>query len=392
MPHFKRPQLAAAIADELIGKTPFSDAPNGLFLAAPRRTGKSEFLKLDLKPALEDRDVLVVYVDLWADKKRSPMELLASELANAVNGNLGLVSQVAKATGLDSITLAGIKIDTSKIGRTDGMTLYNVLALIRKQTGKTIALIIDEAQHALTTPEGDTTMSALKSARDQMRDETGAGLLLVMSGSHRDKLMKLLNTAAAPFWGSQVRALPTLGEPFALEVGRELRRLRPQLKNLDTRDLIDAFTQCGERPQFFSHVILEALQGEPDSATFALHLRKLTATQRDRDRDGLAQIYLGLSPIDQAVTERLLATGIEFRAFDAQALAFYALKVGKKVSAAQAQKAIDRLRENDPPLIWKSLRGDYSLYDLDMQDWYTYLQESQKWPTRAIKPIAGSKS
>jgi hypothetical protein len=31
----------------------FGDAHNGLFLAAPRRTGKSTFLQADLMPALE---------------------------------------------------------------------------------------------------------------------------------------------------------------------------------------------------------------------------------------------------------------------------------------------------------------------------------------------------
>lgn len=42
--HYPRTQLAEQLADALQGKDLFSDAPNGLFLAAPRRTGKSTFL------------------------------------------------------------------------------------------------------------------------------------------------------------------------------------------------------------------------------------------------------------------------------------------------------------------------------------------------------------
>ena len=44
MRHFPRSKLARDTADAMQGKSLFGDAPNGLFLAAPRRTGKSTFL------------------------------------------------------------------------------------------------------------------------------------------------------------------------------------------------------------------------------------------------------------------------------------------------------------------------------------------------------------
>ena len=185
MHHAKRAELAASIVDELTGKSTFPDAPNGLFLAAARRTGKSEFLKQDLLPALEDRGFPVVYVDLWADKKRSPMDLIAAELAQAFNNSMGMVAQLARNSGLDSLNIAGIKIDTGKIGKTAGMTLHRVLSPIAQQSGKAVALIIDEAQPALTTQDGDATMSALKSARDQMRHDGEAGLALVANDLRR---------------------------------------------------------------------------------------------------------------------------------------------------------------------------------------------------------------
>ncbi len=380
MHHVKRPELAASIVDELTGKFPLSDAPNGLFLASARRTGKSEFLKQDLQPALEDRGFLVVYVDLWADKKRSPMDLIASELAQAFNKSMGVVAQLARNSGLDSLNIAGIKIDTSKIGKTDGMTLHRVLSLIGQQSGKATALIIDEAQHALTTQDGDATMSALKSARDQMRHDGEAGLVLVMSGSHRDKLMRLLNTAAAPFWGSQVRPLPTLGAPFVAQIASDLRRQRPELLGLDVSVLTQAFSLCGERPQFFFGIVGEALASSTDAPSFSRRVGELAQAMRERDRDALSQIYLGLAPLEQAVLWHLLDQGTGFHAFDGKALAFYTGRLGKKTSAAQAQKAINNLRDNDPPLVWKSLRGEYSLYDTDLQDWYNYLLGANAWP------------
>jgi hypothetical protein len=379
--HFKRPDLAMALAQELLGSSMLSDAPNGLFLAAARRTGKTEFLKQDLHPALESLGVLVAYVDLWADKSRPPMELIARALAQVVQQHMGLVAQAVKGVGLDSISIAGIKIEISKIGKTDGMTLHEVLALIHKQTGQKIALIIDEAQHALTSSEGDATMSALKSARDQLRGPDGPALLLVMSGSHRDKLMRLLSTAAAPFWGSQVRTLPTLGLPFVEQVAQELRLQTGTALQVQT--MMQAFTLCGERPQFFFEAIREALQDKESYAPLEQRVFKIAEQRRQRDRDGMSSVYLALAVLEQSIVWRLLDKGEDFKPFDAAALAFYTAHAGKTISAAQAQKAIDRLRDNDPPLVWKSLRGEYSLYDVDMVDWYMFLVAQQAWPPQA---------
>jgi len=84
---------------QLQGKTDFGDAHNGLFLAAPRRTGKTTFLRGDLCPALERAGVV------------------------------GPLHETAR---------------------------------------KTVALVIEEAQHALTGEAGGVAMTALKSAHDQL--------------------------------------------------------------------------------------------------------------------------------------------------------------------------------------------------------------------------------
>lgn len=46
---FSRADLADELVTALQGKASFSDAHNGLFLAAPRRTGKTTFLRGDLR-------------------------------------------------------------------------------------------------------------------------------------------------------------------------------------------------------------------------------------------------------------------------------------------------------------------------------------------------------
>src|SRR5690606_29118431 len=156
MRHFPRKELAQELARALQGNQIFGDAHNGLFLAAPRRTGKSTFLKEDLKPELERLGMVVVYVDLWADQRRDPGELIADAIGQALQPRLGVVARTARSTGLQDITLAGaLRIDTSRIGRVDGTTVVDALRALHETAKAPVVLIVDEAQHALTSEAGE---------------------------------------------------------------------------------------------------------------------------------------------------------------------------------------------------------------------------------------------
>jgi hypothetical protein len=233
----------------------------------------------------------------------------------------------------------------------------------------------------LTSEEDESLMTALKSARDQVKEDGRSGLLLIMSGSHRDKLMRLLNTKAAPFWGSSVRALPTLGRPYVEEVARELRT--DWGTPLDVELLMQVFTLCAECPQFLAETLRAARSAANGEIPSMQQVLDIAQQRRQRDRDGLSSKYRTLGMLEQAIFWRLLDKGDAFKAFDAASIAFYSARTGKIVSVAQAQKAMEKLRDSgpeEPPLVWKSLRGDYLLYDADMLDWYSYLVAQQAWP------------
>lgn len=384
--HFSRPELAAAFADELLGKTPFSDAPNGLFIAGERRTGKTDFVRLDLKPLLEQRGLLVLYADLKSNAKLKlpPLDVLLQVLQQAVQDNLGVVAKAAKAMGLDKIGVPGaFGIDLRSLGKTDGLSLYQVFDLLRKATKKQIVLIIDEAQHALTSDDGDTLMWALKSARDQMKTVNGSELMLVMSGSHTDKLTLLLNTPKAPFWGSQIRAMPKLGDDFVQRYAAQVRESRPELGTVRSSEMIKAFEHFGRRPQFFVHAVGAAAAQSFDASTFEQKLLDESQMQAQADRQRFTDMFLALSKLEQAVLERLIVQGKAFKAFDTNALAFYSARVGKgksTVSSAQVQRAIDALRQNEEELVWQSSRGEYSVYDQSLVAWHAYLLSQRAWP------------
>jgi hypothetical protein len=393
MRHFQRLKLARETADAMQGKSLFGDAPNGLFLAAPRRTGKSTFLQRDLAPELEHRGIAVAYVDLWADQTRDPGSLIAEAVGKVIHTHLGWVAKAAKSTRLESVSVAGaLKLDTSKIGKPDGATLTDALLLLADQSGKPVALIVDEAQHALTSVSGEAAMAALKAARDRINSPGQGRLMLVMSGSDRDKLLRLVNTNGAPFFGSTVQRMPELGRDFIDFVVGLIESSSPQLRPVDAGKLHQAFLQFGARPQFFAAALAEALS--PLSTGEGRFEDQLLEAARRRQMDDEAQMeseFLALRPIEQAVLWRLLEQGSRFRPYDAEALKFYREKLnapGKpvvKVTAQTAQNAVEAIRQRTPALVWKSARGEYSVDDAMMHSWYAKHVAAGSWPPKGAE-------
>ena len=381
---FPRAALAHALVAALQGQALLGDAHNGLFLAAPRRTGKSTFLQGDLRPALELAGVAVVYVDLWADVRRDPGALIAEAIGQALAPQLGLVARTARKAGLEKVKVGGLEVDTSKIGKVDGLTLTDALRLLQQTADRPVALIIDEAQHALTSEAGEAAMTALKSARDQLNQPGRVNLMLVMSGSDRDKLLRLVNTAGAPFYGSQVQRMPPLGPDFIAHVAGLIEAQRRDLVPVDQAALQQAFDAFGSRPHFFMAALgqvlspLAALAGRFEPA-----LLEAARLQQLRDEAQMASDYLGLKPTEQAVLWRVLAQGPRYRPYDAEALRFYRDKVGRAVTVAQAQKALEALRQRMPALVWKSARGEYALQDAAMHRWYEARMAEGSWPPAA---------
>ena len=50
------------------------------------------------------------------------------------------------------------------------------------------------------------------------------------------------------------------------------------------------------------------------------------------------------------------------------------------VDVPSVQRAIRRLREGTPSLVWKSARGEYAPQDSGMHDWYDALVARNAWP------------
>ena len=76
---FHRPALAERCCDSLEG-IGLVDNRQGLFMAAPKRTGKSTFLREDLLPAMQQRGWTTIYMDLRAALSKDPVFLMMSTI------------------------------------------------------------------------------------------------------------------------------------------------------------------------------------------------------------------------------------------------------------------------------------------------------------------------
>jgi hypothetical protein len=101
------------------------------------------------------------------------------------------------------------------IGEPHGTTLAKALEALHRRVENPIVLIIDEAQHALSSEKGADTLFALKAARDALNlAATRPQLAIVATGSARGKIADMVMRRNQAFYGATVETFPPLGEPF----------------------------------------------------------------------------------------------------------------------------------------------------------------------------------
>lgn len=377
-PIFQRPELAESLARDVAGES-FVDYSSGLFLAAPRRTGKSTFLRNDFIPECEKRGWLAVYVDLWANRETDPAELIAGTVGTALGKFEGGVTKAVKNLGIDKISLLRtLSWDFTKSQLPAGTTLAKALDVLHQVSGKMIVLIIDEAQHALNSESGLNTMFALKAARDQLNGgHESDGLRLVFTGSSRDKLANLVLKSKQPFFGAHITPFPLLGQDYVeFATGVWNGRLADSNQFI-AADLAYAFDLVGHRPEMLHKLLSEVSVGRGEASNLGELLRTGALNHQAGIWSDYESAYNDLSALQRAVLDVMAERAITkqpFVPFSEQTFQ----DVNRRLELAQAdpnastpsvQKALDVLREKE--LVWKANRGEYALEDTAMAEWLT---------------------
>lgn len=377
-PIFKRELLAKTLANDLTGES-LVDYSSGMFLAAPRRTGKSTFLNNDLIPECARRGWLPVYVDLWADREADPADLISAAIGNALGQYQSAFEKVAKKAGIDKINLLRtLSWDFSKPRLPQGTTLAQALGVLHEVAGKMVVLVIDEAQHALNTESGINAMFALKAARDQLnRGSDPDGLRLVFTGSSRDKLANLVLKSKQPFYGANITPFPLLGKEFVAFITQVWNQRLAATNQFKVEDLEYAFGLVGRRPEMLAKLLAEVSVGLGEAGNLGELLKTGALNHQAGVWSDYESAFNELSPLQQAVLEVMARRVIDkqpFSPFSEQTFTEInrRLELSQNLPNATApnvQKALEVLREQE--LVWKANRGEYALEDSAMAEWLT---------------------
>ncbi len=365
---FKRTDLASEVADKILFTSPTSASSSGLFLAAPRRTGKSTFLREDLRPQLEAKGALVLYVDLWENRQTDPGDAIVNAIRAELAKHDGVIKRLAKSTGLEKVSIAGTSFALDKLGLAQGISLSAALSALSDDVQTPIVLVIDEAQHAITTDGGTHALFALKAARDELNSTRHKGLRVVATGSNQDKLAMLRNSKDQAFFGAPLVRFPSLGREYVkwfcahADLGATLE---PEV-------VFELFSKASFRP--------EILGAAADTLRFAFGVEKNDIESRfyeevqleiDSTNKEAMRVIHSLTPLQSAVFQVLATAGPDYAPFEGKTMELYQSamsSISPKSDVApdlsNVQQALAALQEKG--LVWKAARGVYALEDTSL--------------------------
>ena len=363
-PVFHRDSYARDTAQQLLRPTALQvQVRSGVFLAGIRRIGKTTFLRQDLIPALEAMGALVVYVDLWADRSKSPAALVhdavRATLAQLATPGSALLGRL-KGLNLGAAGLSlGFQLDA--VGKPEGATLAQVFTELVDKVRGDVVLIVDEVQQALGTEEGSQLMFALKAARDAVNTRPGTPgyLLFLGTGSHKSLVADMATLRSQPFAGAVSAPYQPLGEDFVAWKRAQLQQL-PGVK-LPTQEVMwQGFLALGQRPEEL-HAALMQLQSRPEDANLAFPIICATLAGAAADVE-LAPLHT-LGALAEAIFNRIAQAeeGGASKLFAADALAGYSVRTGMTVEAPQVQNMLERLIAAN--LIHRQSHGVYAIAD-----------------------------
>ncbi len=367
---FHRNLLASEMATKILYVPPGSASSSGLFLAAPRRTGKSTFLREDLRPQLEVQGALVLYADLWENRKADPGAVIISAVRAELAKHEGVVARLARASGMDKFNLGGMSFSLDRIGLGDGLSLTSGFAALSEETGKIIVLVIDEAQHAITTEHGNDALFGLKAARDELNSSRHQGLRVVATGSNQDKLAMLRNSKDQAFFGAPLVKFPSLGKDYVQWFCEKVNL--PAALNADV--VYELFVRASFRPEVLG-AAADALRFDFELAPEDAPTRFTLAVQEQIEASNAEQLRVvhSLTPLQSAVLRVLAGSGKKYAPFETATIAAYqkmldtiAPETSTIADVPNVQQALTALQEKD--LVWRASRGVYALEDVSLRD------------------------
>lgn len=338
-----------------------------LTLFAPRRTGKTEFLRKDLARVAEAKGHLVVYVSFWQQTLDPLAVVVEALLAAAERASLArraretirrVLPSVKLSASLSGASLGG-EFDLTALGAKEKeallLRLDDLFAAIDGRRRKTIVML-DEVQELARSETNRPLVAALRTSFDTRSD----GIRAVFTGSSRAGLRAMFSEREAPFFhfGNQLDLEP-LGEAFVDHLIGVHERVTG--RRLPRERLVGAFEDLHRSP-FYLRGLIELLTLEP-----GLDVDEALALWRTRlaERLGYAELWRSLDALSRAVLIEL-ASGARKPFGNTTREALGARLGTEPPSTAQIQTTLRRLARGDLLDRWSK---EWSFVDEAFREW-----------------------
>lgn len=336
---------------------------------APRRTGKTVFLRKDLTPAAEAAGYRVAYVDLWqttvspalaivrgleeALEPRNLRERAAAKLREPIK-KLKMKGSVGDLKGEAELEFADARTATAELG-------LRIDELVGKLSSKhPLLLLVDEAQELARTEANEDVAKSLRTALTKHRDR----VRVVYTGSSRSRLSHMFSDPQAPLYapGLGIIDFPLLDRDLVDFAAARFKAATGGTRVLDIDAGVAVLDRMQHRPEPFLAAVMHLL------ATPGLTLEQAAenVVKAAAEQDDYEGTWRGLTELQREVLQ--LSLSPDFKPFARATAHAIATKLGLKRLPLSTLQSVMRVLD-DSNLLSKSPRGPYEFDDHLFKQW-----------------------
>jgi len=338
----------------------------GVAMFAPRRHGKTQFVKRELIPGAQNHGYAVVYVDLWVrteDPDLAVVEALEAKAGGRRTRGMRLAGTKLSAKLKGGVAEVGgeaeYKASSTPTADTEDLLgrLADAVARLAKKH-RALLLVIDEFQ-SLAKTRGTGFEHALRA-----HIQAHAHLKFFLTGSSRRMMAQMLTRQDSPFLGMATPIdLPPLDRAFVEDRAEVYAERTGRTIDVDALDAI--FQRLNRVPEYLNemvaHMIIQGVN-DPEDGYGIWRSKLLTSATGEK--------WSKLSDLDRLLLQAIA----EDRAglFSKGMLEWYGQQLGQEVNVGDINSARRRLITEK--LVMEGVeRGQLELADDAMR---TYLREA----------------
>jgi hypothetical protein len=370
--HCPRPALAQSYLALLVSGLVVSTS-----IFAPRRTGKTVFLRQDLTPAALQAGYLVAYADLWQTRLNPGIALIRAleealeprTAAQKVLGRLRKPVRKLKAKGGAGVLSAELEVELADPKReaTDMALRIDELAA-QLVARKPLLLLVDEAQELARTRDNELMATALRTAMTKHRDR----MRVVFTGSSRSQLAHVFSNADAPLYavGAAIQDFPLLGRELPAFVAGKFQAACG--RSLDVEAAWAEFQAFHQQPEPFMSAVVAMLMN-PALTLEAACAAEREAQRREENHEGT---WTALDALQRQLVLQVAADPL-LKPFSKATLGALAKALGlQSLEATNVQYALKALAAKN--VLSKSPRGVFSFDNPAFEFWVKTLEPTEK--------------